>query len=633
MNFVWTLLAFLILLGVALVYYQLLGVNAGEGTMLATVSVIGLMYIGGAWFGTFTVSMFFICVVSAAGYLLTFCIRITGRRESRAFWQSPYIISLLLLFVFAMVVFWNDFIQHIDEFHQWAAAVKYMLETDLMPETSPLLDARHPYGTSLFHLFFQKITGYNEANMYTSSFLLMWVGFLLPFSEYKKRDWKKVAIYIAIVYVALFSLYHYGAKNLYVDLQTAGWAAGLAGWWRNRTKKKANALIAGSGLVILCFFKMLAGPLMAVFVVIFMLTQTFVLEKGVLDDQKRRKRLLIGVLSVLFVCFLAAIAAMVWVKNTNVSALLPEALLVRKESLRIGFKKVGLTMSTFLTSVVGKPLASYSNLKVAFVPFMILMAVLAKIAADMYHQKKEQIIYTIYIIAGSLVYCGILLTAYIFVFTYEESVSLAGSPRYFSLWMIFVFAFMLVWLLERKQATLPHVKTYLMLGNLLIFLSGLNVNFIPTMTGLDHEKVPGYVDISMVKEQIEEMEEILTENDRIFLLDQVGKTEYITNTAMYYLGEQVSNYLAEPWRFTEKGSSIRLEDYEVPSITDFPQLLQQGGYTYVWVCKSNNYLEKNLPKVIESDNIEAGCLYRVIYEGGVPEKLELALNFEKKEKE
>ena len=75
---------------------------------------------------------------------------------------------------------------------------------------------------------FQKFTGYSEQGMYVSSFLLMWIGFLLPFSEYGWKDWKKIAFYVVLVYVALFSLYTYGVKSLYVDVPTAAWAGGLS---------------------------------------------------------------------------------------------------------------------------------------------------------------------------------------------------------------------------------------------------------------------------------------------------------------------------------------------------------------------------------------------------------------------
>ena len=125
--------------------------------------------------------------------------------------------------------------------------------------------------------------------MYVSSFLLMWIGFLLPFSEYTWKDWKKLVFYIVLVYIALFSLYTYGVKSLYVDVATAAWAGGLAGWWINRKKKKQNALIVVAGMVMIHFFKASAGLLMAVLVGMFMLSQSFLVEKGVAAKESGRK--------------------------------------------------------------------------------------------------------------------------------------------------------------------------------------------------------------------------------------------------------------------------------------------------------------------------------------------------------
>ena len=52
-------------------------------------------------------------------------------------------------------------------------------------------------------------------------------------------------------------------------------------------------------------------------------------------------------------------------------------------------------------------------------------------------------------------------------------------------------------------------------------------------------------------------------------------------------------------------------------IQNLPDLLTAGGYTYLWIYRSNNYLRDELPNALnyDGDSVEAG-LYKVVYEDG-----------------
>lgn len=76
--------------------------------------------------------------------------------------------------------------------------------------------------------------------MYVAPTVIDFIGLLLPLSGYKRKEWKKVVFYAVMMYVAIFSLYLYATKTLYVDMMTVAWAGGLAGWWLNRDKNKKN---------------------------------------------------------------------------------------------------------------------------------------------------------------------------------------------------------------------------------------------------------------------------------------------------------------------------------------------------------------------------------------------------------
>ena len=125
------------------------------------------------------------------------------------------------------------------------------------------------------------------------------------------------------------------------------------------------------------------------------------------------------------------------------------------------------------------------------------------------------------------------------------------------------------------------------------------------------------------KEQSEAVKSVLQENDRVYFIYQIaanqepGDADLITSPVMYYLDIQISNYGVEPWRFYEGGCNIAIEDVDTMGIQNLPDLLTAGGYTYLWIYRSNNYLRDELPNVLnnDGDSVEAG-LYKVVYEDG-----------------
>lgn len=669
MYFLEMIAAFLVLCGVALFFRNLLRTDMGEG-MLLSVPLIALFFFLSSMTGTFVYGLYGILAVSAAGFVLCAVFLVRARHSAkiaaarRAPVFSPVFLCLLLLYLFWLVILYHDFIQHIDELHQWAAAVKYMLNNDRMPTGADFIGGpgHYAFGTSLFHLFFQKFTGYNEQTMYVSASLLMWIGFLLPFSGYERRDWKKIAVYTGILYVALFTLYSQGSKSLYVDLPTASWAGGIAGWWTNRRKKKADYLIAGSGLVMLHFFKPSAGLLMAVFVLIFMVLYTFFAERRNLDLETEKKKM---VRSTAAVCILVIIgsaglvgaascirpyeprqdAAAEQTADSSALAAQEEAAAVQTQRWEIaGVKlpdrasdminivelsrtKIKKTTGAFLTKSFGDPLSPRSNWNLGFVPFLVLLLILLKAGGAINGERGKGTFYMLYGLFVGLAYSAALYFSYLFMFVYELSVELRSSRRYFSICCIYLLILALTELLNNRKKELETVRRIVLAAVGVFFLLGVNDKFIPNVTALDKENTAGYNKLNNAQKQIEKINSVITESDRIYYICQydgedLSGAELFNASALYYLDPQVSNYLREPWKFTEGGSNVRLEEYYA-SLADLPALLTQGGYTYVWVFRSDDYLEENLPSVLDCEEVKSKRLYRVEYTDGAATGLEL----------
>lgn len=617
MNFVWMTLAILVLTGTALAFCKTIKVNMGEGVLLSASFIVLSLFLG-AKCGSFAYGMYAVFAVAAVGYLL-YGVQLLKRQQSAAeLLSSPYFIIVVILFVYSMLAFYNDFIQHIDEYHQWAAAVKYMVEKDRMPISGDFIGAANAYmATPLFHLFFQKISGYNEQNMYVSAFLLMWIGFLLPFSGYERKDWKKAVLYILIIYVSIYSLYFYSHKNLYVDLPVAGWAGGLAGWWINRTKKKSNLLVAGSGLTMIFFFKPSAGLLMAVFTVMFMLIQKFFIEERIYENSRNRKYLLAAGIAIAIAGVLVlTVVAWIVLNPEKTSELLGTGFGNWLALVELSVDKAKKTFVALVTAMVGSPLNSRSSLRAIFLPFLFLLFVLLKAIGDIYHKKQDSLIYMLYMAVMSVGYCAVVYGSFLFLFVYEESIKAAGIGRYLSICVLFLLVIVLTLLLNKERTKWTRVPAYIALGLITVFLSGMNTSFISLSTALNKEKVPGYEDIVNVRTQIAQIQEMITEGDKVYLINQNDSGEYVTNAALYYMEQQVSNYLLTPWKFTETGSIIRVQEGETPSIADFPQLLAQDGYTYVWVYSADKYLKSALPEVMECGKIKTRGFYRVVNKDG-----------------
>ena len=253
---------------------------------------------------------------------------------------------------------------------------------------------------------------------------------------------------------------------------------------------------------------------------------------------------------------------------------------------------------------------------------MIGLLILLFLYGKWNEQETEVVFYRNYMILMALSYCVILYFSFVFMFTYNLSITVRGCSRYFSTCAMF-------WFLLIMSLHLHNRKAHALLGKrqkyLLCFLTagfglGLNQNFIPNVTAFQKEKVTGYEDITETRRQYEKITSILQEEDKVYFIDQteedniMSESEYVTSPVLYYLDIQVNNYTNTPWRFFENGCNIWLEDETYPTLNNLPAILSAGGYTYLWIYRVDEYLTDALPKVMNSsEQIKAG-LYQVLYE-------------------
>ena len=163
MTYLCMLLGFLMLTGIALFFAVFLKANIGEGMFLAASFTMLCMYFS-LRIGHVSTGIIMISVIAAAGAMLWIAGMVSRRIAAKSRQQSTaqvlyssYWLLLSALFLLALVSFYQDFIQRIDELHMWAAAVKYMQEYGKMPYGQDFIGSGHSgFATSLFIVFFQK---------------------------------------------------------------------------------------------------------------------------------------------------------------------------------------------------------------------------------------------------------------------------------------------------------------------------------------------------------------------------------------------------------------------------------------------------------------------------------------------
>lgn len=655
---------FMILVMISLIFYNLFNYDIGEGMTFSTVIMIMTLVLSNTLTGNFYMGYSVILGLTLFGmissvyktkFIQNFIHKkskhgIEGRSLKLEEIINPYIFFLLVIGVVLCCLYHNDFIQNIDEFHQWAAVPKYMLEHNGLPEHIEYIRRDSSFATSIFIYFFQSFTGYNEGLMYVAGNLLYWIGFLLPFGNMKKENWKQIGIYVLIIYLSLYTLYIYGAKNLYVDISVAAWSAGLFGWISCQKKFKISKLPILIGSLFLIYnMKTSLGRSMVIIIAAFYVIQLIYLKLSA--TKKRYFNYGLTIFIILSFVFISLFTNFIY--NHDINAMVPDNIGVFVRSSGFSQQKLLDLSTVFIKRILGSQLgAASSPFKISFFAVLILTCIILFVVGDVCGRLTEYACYIIFIIESSVVYLFILWLGFLFIFGYELGSKATSFSRYGSIFAIAILAFAIFKLIENVNVKKSNLTRGLVIVLLFVFAYGIDGKYIINSTVFDKENVVGYEQIENTKEQVRLIKNIINDTDKVYLINQsFGSMEdqFVTDVALYYLDEQVSDNQREPYMFTTFGSYIGLNECASPTIYDLKTILTEKRYRYVWINHSNDFLKKYLPDVmgdeklknygdednmgnnyesryISTENIHDNQLYQVIYVGGVASKLKLVNN-------
>ncbi len=649
------LAAFALIICAAMGIYTLLQITSAESMVLSVVWLIAVMH-AAVSAGHMQAGVWVYGITALLGAVL-FMLRCS--RERKGQFASPALAALTLLYLAGIVLFKNAQLQNIDDFHQWAAAVKYILEKGHMPGDDFLGASNLPMHSSVYHVYFQLLGGYHEGHMYVSSMLLSAVPLMLPIANKKWKDLGRSIWYVLAAYIGMFHLYNHPYKSLYVDLPAAAWTAGIAVWfvWIARQREAEKGTARGKGALaktavigakasswifliaamwITIEIKRSIGLLLAAFTVLYMLLvlcidrmeQQKQTERVYARDEKAAKERGKWVRIILLVLVLALAALIMLIVRYR---LIPVSLAGVKEALTFGSEKSVLTAKQLKDNFFAKKLFSKSNLNLTLYQAAAGITLLTLLLAGFAKGKTRKILVmqSIFTPAVTLLYTAALYVTYVSNFSYEESVANAAVHRYFAVIALYLFFLMMAAFTNVDQ----EAAVYMAAGNkpirdkgaektlslvrgmlLLILIGGLSKYVITEGSSFRGWAASGYTEVKTAKERMAEAETIVGEDETVYLLYQTptleDMDEYTMCTLLYYWDDHISNYMNTPWKFTEDGSLrwVLNADY---TLEDLPKILQEGAYDYLWVYESDDYLDENLGTVLDIDGDVQQGLYEI----------------------
>ena len=397
------------------------------------------------------------------------------------------------------------------------------------------------------------------------------------------------------------------------------------------------------------------------------------------DFLRRRWKMILAAVAALLAVF-----SILW--GILGSSFVPASLSGLAEALTVSSEKARLTLNTLIHNLFMKSLVSNPNMKLMTVQSVVILTVLLALTAYLgraVYQKKIclfAVCYPFIVVA----YTVALYVTYVSTFSYEESIRNATGYRYLSIIVLYGFFVLTGMMLhafgreEMKNALIDgadgpafeqgalqgivagadtdhtvlsgtaagisadpaaseraregfgryRMQIVLVAGLCLFALSNVNSKIIYLASELRYWKLPQYEVIKETKDSISKIEEIIGEEDRVYLLSNEynleNMNEYPLCVALYYLGDRVSNYLITPWEFNKEGSLSFVAKTDL-TVDALPDLLRGGGYTYIWIHSYDTYLANEFYRLFDCRNLKEG-LYRILYQEDGTIRLEFVSN-------
>lgn len=229
-------------------------------------------------------------------------------------------------------------------------------------------------------------------------------------------------------------------------------------------------------------------------------------------------------------------------------------------------------------SVINNGVKTIPNLSYVIMFFMTLILVLV-LGAKINSVKEKtlfRIVFSLYAL-GFLLYLGVMLYAYLGVFSAGDSESVAGLERYLSYYMLLGSVSIISLLYVNENIIMLRFRKVFQIGLIVLLLFTTSDGFITKATTLNQKDDAAYKLRENTSEQVSSIRELMDEEGKIFALGAISseKAKILT----YELGTVFRSDYDSMELYTRS-----IEDKVVlKDVLRYPSLLADYGYKYLWV--------------------------------------------------
>ena len=608
------------LAGIALFFSRQFSRPPEEGLAIAIPAIMGTVFLG-ACFGAARIAVYLLCALA----LLGFCLRVTGSRigrartaPDRAQGTVPFLTPPLQIF-FGMVLlsallFYGTCLQNWDEFVQWGKAVRYMGSTGSLPVGASYDGMEYMHSAStFFHCFIGTFTGFDEASLYVSNAMLCLGCVSLAMRGQTRR---RCLLFSLFLLLALYALYELPFYNLYVDVALSLWTGALLLYAADAPGPEKGArkwVLPAAMFIAVSAMKPTAGILFAAIALVVLagtLLPEAVSRRGL--PRGRRWPLLLLIPAAAAVPFLIRALWSAFVSEGGIYV--DWSLLKSRRSL---LRPLFYTMYRGMFTGLGH--ADRASYAACFTGSALLLAAGRRAFPEGAFRKRWMRAAALYLI-GFIGYAAVLYATYLLILPESDGLNGTSLARYFSLYaMAGILPVCAPLFREEKAPGRPEGASprrvpdgavrirpavcLLLTAALALTLKSDSLYCATPALRWDDPYYTMYMDVRAC------VEEVLRAADSGTVY-YVNQTSDSAAAAAEYAFAGRWDRSVGAYRFTEKADTV-VTGLRGSTAEELPALLLSSGSAYLYVDRSDAYLDGAFERIFSIPSPRDGDLYRV----------------------
>ncbi len=571
---------------------------------------VAVLYVAGL-LGQLVWGVYAVVVLAGIGVLFCLVCLFTNFKDTLARLFTPGLIGFLITLCWVLVVFRNRQADNYGSFSHWGLEIKNLYLFDAIPnglKESTIYFRHYPPGSALFQYFAVKLAGaLNEGEMFRALGIFM-VSLLLPvFSSLSWKDWKGIIpLWLSVFAIPLlFNTQAY--TTLGIDSLLGCVAAYIVIIGHAPKRRAGDGIIIGMALFVLPSIKV-SGLAIAILALLMLAVDWLA------NRRFERAWKTLAVIAGLLLC--ALVSKWSWdLYISRFSTILVSADLSSdriRSVFQSGLEPYQLTsLRTFLTKMIDPNGAWRDFAGHTYLFWVIAFSVIGIVVTSREEKGERSRPIVVMTIIGAVVYALSLLATYWFKFSQMEAERVNECERYFSTYLILMFA-VLLYILVRKCRRMENGfsgKLTVMAMCLLLFVSPIRL----------YANTVGYYDFirgaelnrALMRPSTQVMESLDSKEHRVYFLSQAP------NDYAYW----VVRYEMSPVQLSELYQGVQLaKDGETAGGVESPQAwlaqLAQQGFTHLYLYQVDDVFCQDFGVLFqEADKMQDGSLFAINKDG------------------